>query len=125
MSKIARFSYKALATIYPVTHDDWTNSDVYGTPYLINCAWERTDGTATDSNGNVSNAETIKFAVKDESSATEKKDNKVGIILIVVSLVVLAGLVCFFAFGGKAKTSVPKSLKPKKDEKTEDEKTQE
>lgn len=80
---------------------------------------------ATDSNGNVSNAETIKFTVTDKSSATEKKDNKVGIILIVVSLVVLAGLVCFFAFGGKAKNSVPKSLKPKKEEKQEEDKTQE
>lgn len=80
---------------------------------------------ATDANGNVSNAETIKFAVKDESTATEEKDNKVGIILIVVSLVVLAGLVCFFAFGGKTKSSAPKSLKPKKEEKTEEEKTQE
>ena len=60
-----------------------------------------------------------------KSSATEKKDNKVGIILIVVSLVVLAGLVCFFAFGGKAKNSVPKSLKPKKEEKQEEDKTQE
>lgn len=60
MSKIARFSYKALATIYPVTRDDWTNSDVYGTPYLINCSWERTDGTATDANGNeVSNTITV------------------------------------------------------------------
>lgn len=77
---------------------------------------------ATDGNGNVSNAETIKFTVSDESSATEKKDNKVGIILIVVSLVVLAGLVCFFAFGGKTKSTAPKSLKPKKEEKKEDEK---
>ncbi|ENO7490614.1 hypothetical protein ACB453_001341 [Escherichia coli] len=60
MSKIARFSYKALATIYPVTRDDWTNSDVYGAPYLIDCSWERTDGTATDTNGNeVSNTITV------------------------------------------------------------------
>ncbi|HFO4998526.1 TPA: hypothetical protein ACHJ7J_000240 [Escherichia coli] len=60
MSKIARFSYKALATIYPVKRDDWTNSDVYGTPYLIDCSWERTDGTATDANGNeVSNTITV------------------------------------------------------------------
>ena len=60
MSKIARFSYKALATIYPVTRDDWTNSDVYGEPYLIDCSWERIDGTATDTNGNeVSNTITV------------------------------------------------------------------
>ncbi|MDS1650675.1 hypothetical protein [Escherichia coli] len=51
MSKIARFSYKALATIYPVTRDDWTNSDVYGEPYLIDCAWQFVDGGASNGNG--------------------------------------------------------------------------
>lgn len=48
MSKIARFSYKALATIYPVTYDDWNNSKVYGQPYLIDCAWTATEGKDED-----------------------------------------------------------------------------
>lgn len=52
MSKIARFSYKNVCTIYPVTHNEWDNTITYGTPYLIDCAWSRTDGTAIDENGN-------------------------------------------------------------------------
>lgn len=80
---------------------------------------------AIDANSNESKEISIKFNVVDESSATEKKDNKTGVILIIISLVVLAGLICFFAFGGKTKNSNPKSNKSKKEEKVEEEKTQE
>lgn len=80
---------------------------------------------AQDGNVIYSDVEKVTFKVVDESSATKKNDNKTGIILIVVSLVVLAGLICFFAFGGKTKGKAPKSLKPKKEEKKDEEKTQE
>lgn len=60
MSKIARWSYKAVATVYPTIVNEWDGTRTYGEPFLISCAWERTDGTATDSNGNeVSNTLTI------------------------------------------------------------------
>ncbi len=80
---------------------------------------------AQDGNVNYSDVEKVTFKVVDESSATEKKDNKTGIILIVISLVILAGLICFFAFGGKTKSNAPKTSKPKKEENKDEEKTQE
>ncbi|MBQ8430429.1 MAG: hypothetical protein IJX26_00570 [Clostridia bacterium] len=58
--------------------------------------------SATDSYGNVSTTEKINFSVVDEAAAKTKKDNKVGIILIVISIIILAGIVCFFGFSGKA-----------------------
>lgn len=79
---------------------------------------------AQDGNVIYSDVEKVTFKVVDESSTTEKKDNKTGIILIVVSLVVLAGLICFFAFGGKTKGNAPKTSKPKKEENKDEEKTQ-
>lgn len=51
MSKIARFSYKGLATVYPATRDDWNNSEAYGQPYLIDCAWQLVCGGASNANG--------------------------------------------------------------------------
>ncbi|EPN8591858.1 hypothetical protein ACT377_002930 [Escherichia coli] len=61
MSKIARFSYKALATIYPVTYDDWNNSKVYGQPYLIDCAWTATEGKDEDERGSETDVSYIIF----------------------------------------------------------------
>ena len=57
--------------------------------------------TSTDSKGISSVAETVKFKLVDETDVKDKKDNKVGIILIVISAIVLVGIVCFFAFAGE------------------------
>lgn len=68
-----------------------------------------------DNYGNISQEETIKFKVVEEEASVTKKDNKVGIILIVVSIIVLAGIICFFAFSGK--TASPKAKKVKEEKK--------
>lgn len=52
MSKIARFSYKNVCTIFPAARDEWNNSTTYGDPYLIDCSFSRVNGTATDERGN-------------------------------------------------------------------------
>ena len=76
---------------------------------------------ATDTNARESKAETISFKVVEKSGEAHKKDNKAGIILIVVAIVLLAGIVSFFAFAGKSPKS--KKVKPVKvEEKKEDEK---
>ena len=93
----------------------WTISSIGDYTLTIKC---------TDTNGVVSNAETIKFKVTDEPATTEKKDNKAGIILMVISILVLAGLVCFFAFSGKGRSVAPKAKKEKKEE-VEDKSNQE
>lgn len=59
--------------------------------------------TVEDENGNVSNADTISFSVVGKTEPKKVSDNKVGIILIVVSAVILGGLILFFAFAGKRK----------------------
>lgn len=61
MSKIARFSYKALATIYPVTRDDWNNSKVYGQPYLIDCTWTLTEGKDENERGSETDVSYVIF----------------------------------------------------------------
>nr|DAL44998.1 MAG TPA_asm: Minor capsid protein [Caudoviricetes sp.] len=61
MSKIARFSYKALATIYPVTRDDWNNSKVYGQPYLIDCTWTSTEGKDENERGSETDVSYVIF----------------------------------------------------------------
>ncbi len=57
---------------------------------------------ATDSNTNPATKE-IKFTVKTESDVEKSNDTVVGVVLIVLSLVVLAGVILFFAFTGKGK----------------------
>lgn len=73
--------------------------------------------TMTDDNGNET-VENIVFKVVDKAEAEEKNDTVVGVVLIVISLVVLAGVILFFMFtgkkGGSKKTrKVVKSAKAK------------
>lgn len=78
---------------------------------------------AQDTKGNKSTAEIIKFSVVDKENVKEKDDNKVGIILIVLSIIVLAGIVCYFAFAGKSPATVSKKSKETKvEEKKSDDK---
>lgn len=109
-----------------ITLNDKTSSSTSEYVWTISSVGDYTLAIkAQDGNVIYSDVEKVTFKVVDESSATEKKDNKTGIILIVVSLVVLAGLICFFAFGGKTKGNAPKTSKPKKEENKDEEKTQE
>ena len=89
-----------------------------------------------DANGNET-VESIVFKVVDKSEVEEKNDTVVGIVLIVISLVVLAGVILFFMLTGKkggskkgkkvvkqAKAKAEK-LENKKEEKVEAEKVEE
>ena len=81
--------------------------------------------TMTDDNGNET-VENIVFKVVDKAEAEEKNDTVVGVVLIVISLVVLAGVILFFMFTGKKGSSkktkkVVKSAKAKA-QKVEDKK---
>lgn len=59
---------------------------------------------------------TIEFNVVDENKVEENNDTVVGTVLIIISLVVLAGVIGFFAFTGKKS----KGAKSKKSRKTEE-----
>lgn len=66
----------------------------------------------TDSNSNTTTKE-IKFTVKTETEVEKKNDTVVGVVLIVLSLVVLAGVILFFALTGKGKGGSSKSKSSK------------
>ncbi len=70
----------------------------------------------TESSSNKA-TKTLTFNVKSESTVDEKDDTVVGVVLIVISLLVLAGVILFFAFtgkGGKSKKSTSKREKSTK-----------
>lgn len=87
--------------------------------------------TIEDNYENVA-TKTIEFNVVSESQPDEENDSYIGIILIVVSLVILAGVILFFTFtgkkGGSSKTksnkkdSIEKSSKSSKSSKNSIEK---
>lgn len=84
--------------------------------------------TMKDSYDN-SRTETIDFKVVSESEVKENKDTVVGAVLIVISLVLLAGVILFFTFTGKTGTSTKaktnKEVKaPKIESKKEEEKVE-
>lgn len=66
---------------------------------------------AEDTNEIESNKESIKFKVVEKSASKEKKDNKAGIILIVIAAILLFGIIGFFAFAGKSKSKKVKPVK--------------
>ncbi len=66
----------------------------------------------TDSNSNTTTKE-IKFTVKTETEVEKKNDTVVGVVLIVLSLVVLAGVILFFALTGKGEGGSNKSKSSK------------
>ncbi len=63
---------------------------------------------ATDDNNNTETKE-IEFNVKSETKVEKDKDTVVGVVLIVLSLVILAGVILFFAFTGKGKGGANKA----------------
>lgn len=67
--------------------------------------------TMKDSYDNVNDRESIDFKVVTKSSVKEYKDAVVGAVLIVISLILLAGVILFFTFTGKK--SAPKTNKTK------------
>lgn len=79
---------------------------------------------ATDSNSNTATKE-IKFTVKTESDVEKSNDTVVGVVLIVLSLVVLAGVILFFAFTGKGKGGKVKANKQIKSKSTKAENKEE
>lgn len=56
--------------------------------------------TVKDANGNAT-TRSIEFTVANKTEPKKVKDNVVGIVLIVVSVVVLGGVILFFALAGK------------------------
>ncbi len=69
--------------------------------------------TVKDTNGNSDDAE-ITFKVSNKTEPKSIKDNVVGIVLIVVSVVILGGVILFFALAGKRNKSKRKSVKADK-----------
>ncbi len=57
--------------------------------------------------------ETIDFSVVEKASAKENKDTVVGAVLIVISLILLAGVILFFTFTGKKDSPKTKTKKEK------------
>lgn len=73
--------------------------------------------TMTDGYDN-ERVETINFNVVEKGEVKENKDNVVGVVLIVLSLVLLAGVILFFTFTGKK--GAPKSTKTNKAKSTKE-----
>ncbi len=103
-----------------------TEGNTTKTQYLINGVGEYSlKFKMTDSYDNVNDKKSIKFNVVAEANV-EEKDNStvVGAVLIVVSLVLLAGVILFFAFTGKKgngskKAKTTKAQRVKKEVKAE------
>ncbi len=70
--------------------------------------------TVKDDNGNTT-TKSISFKVENKTEPKTIKDSVVGIVLIVVSVVLLGGVILFFAFAGKRNKSKRKSVKVNKD----------
>ncbi|MBD2816592.1 hypothetical protein ID850_18030 [Xenorhabdus sp. Flor] len=52
MAKMSRWSYKSVATVYPVSFGGkWEDEITFGEPYLIDCNWVSTNEKAVDANG--------------------------------------------------------------------------
>ena len=68
--------------------------------------------TVTDANGN-KNTKSIKFSVESKTEPKSVSDNVVGIVLIVVSVVILGGVILFFALAGKRNKSKRNTSKNK------------
>ena len=66
--------------------------------------------TVEDANGRTT-TKTIKFNVSSKTDAKKINDNVVGIIFAVISVVVLGGVILFFALAGKKNKSKRKSIK--------------
>ena len=67
-----------------------------------------------DSNGN-SATKTISFSVASKTEPKTVKDEVVGIVLIVVSVVLLGGVILFFALAGKRNKAKRNAVRTKKD----------
>ncbi len=70
--------------------------------------------TIKDDNGN-STTETISFKVVNKTQPKSIKDDVVGIVLIVVSVVLLGGVILFFALAGKKNKTKRTSIRINKD----------
>lgn len=94
--------------------------------YFISGAGEfRLTLTATDKAGNVA-TKVIKFNVKNELNVKEDNtDTIVGIVLIVVSLLVLAGVILYFTLTGKKQNKSGKKVKTQKQPKEVSKKVEE
>ena len=75
--------------------------------------------TMTDSYDNVNDRESIDFKVVTKASVKKDNDSVVGAVLIIVSLVLLAGVILFFTFTGKKGGKKVKKAKTTKVNKTE------
>lgn len=95
--------------------------------YFIKGVGKFTIKLSVKDNYDNSSEKTISFNVVTETKAEEKNDSVIGVVLIILSLVILAGVIVFFAFTGKKGTSkkvkkstkATKKVEDKKEEKTE------
>lgn len=86
-----------------------SSTDTYSKTYTISATGSyKLVITAKDDNGNTQTKE-IEFNVKSETKVEKQKDTVVGVVLIVLSLVILAGVILFFTFTGKGKGGSNKS----------------
>ena len=110
--------------------DSSTTSGTTTTKYIISETGKYTLKLSTKDNyDNESQPASIEFNVVEKTAVKENKDNVVGAVLIVVSLVLLAGVILFFTLTGKnggnksfkkSKTSKEKNeVKATKEEKEE------
>ncbi len=107
-------------TMTSETDGNTTNYTITGTgEYTLTISTY--DGT-TESSSNPA-TKPLTFSVKSESVVDEEDDNVVGVVLIVLSLLVLAGVILFFAFtgkGGNNKKTTSKGNKSKSTKKVKD-----
>lgn len=86
-----------------------SSTDTYSKTYTISATGSyKLVITAKDDNGNPQVKE-IEFNIKSETKVEKQKDTVVGVVLIVLSLVILAGVILFFTFTGKGKGGSNKS----------------
>ena len=112
-----------------------TTGNTTTTHYSINGAGSYSlKFTMKDSYDNVNDRESIDFKVVTKASVKKDNDTVVGAVLIVVSLVLLAGVILFFTFTGKKggkkakttnKTKSPKTTKVKTEVEVEETKENE
>ena len=89
-------------TVKLTSNDGKVESGKESGTYLIKAKGNYTLTIATTDNvGNEAQKYTVNFKVVTNSSVAEKNDTVVGIVLIIVSLVVLAGVILFFTLTGK------------------------
>ena len=108
---------------YKLTGNNVTGSN---NKYYINGTGKCTLTLTIKDNYDNETTKVINFNVVSETKTEEKNDTVVGVVLIVISLIVLAGVILFFTFtgkSGKGKGKTTKQVKTTKDTQAVEDKT--